>query len=94
MKNDAFRFLTIANSNDFETEALATFHRQHKANPVYRSYCDLINISPSEVKTSTKIPLYPFSFSNRMPSSVLAKRHQLFLALVEQPPLSMHNIPF
>ena len=62
MKNDAFRFLTIANSNDFEKEALATFHRQHKANPVYRSYCDLINISPSEIKSSTKIPSLPIQF--------------------------------
>jgi phenylacetate-coenzyme A ligase PaaK-like adenylate-forming protein len=62
MKNDVFRFLTIANSNDFEKEALATFHRQHKANPVYRSYCDLINISPSEIKSSTKIPSLPIQF--------------------------------
>lgn len=62
MKNDAFRFLSIANSNDFEKEALATFHRQHKANPVYRSYCDLINISPSEIKSSTKIPSLPIQF--------------------------------
>ncbi|MEL0275167.1 MAG: acyl transferase [Flavobacteriaceae bacterium] len=62
MKNDAFRFLTIANSNDFEKEALATFHRQHKANPVYRSYCNLINISPSEIKSSTKIPSLPIQF--------------------------------
>ena len=62
MKNDAFRFLTIANSNDFEKEALATFHRQYKANPVYRSYCDLINISPSEIKSSTKIPSLPIQF--------------------------------
>jgi len=62
MKNDAFRFLTIANSNDFETEALATFHRQYEANPVYRSYCDLLNISPSEIKTSTQIPSLPIQF--------------------------------
>ena len=62
MKNDAFRFLTIANSNDFETEALATFHRQYEANPVYRSYCDLLNISPSEIKTSTQIASLPIQF--------------------------------
>ena len=62
MKNDAFSFLTLANSNDFETEALATFHRQYEANPVYRSYCDLLNISPSEIKTSTQIPSLPIQF--------------------------------
>ena len=62
MKNDAFRFLTITSSNDFETEALATFYRQYEANPVYRSYCDLLNISPSEIKTSTKIPSLPIQF--------------------------------
>lgn len=62
MKNDAIRFLTLANSNDFETEALATFHRQYEANPVYRSYCDLLNISLSEIKTSTQIPSLPIQF--------------------------------
>ena len=62
MKNDAFRFLTITHSNDFESEAIATFHRQYEANSVYRSYCDLLNISPSEIKTSTKIPSLPIQF--------------------------------
>ena len=62
MKNKAFRFLTITNSNDFESEAIATFHRQYEANAVYRSYCDLLNISPSEIKTSTKIPSLPIQF--------------------------------
>lgn len=62
MKNDAFRFLTIASKNDFDTEALATFYRQYEANPVYRSYCDLLNISPSEINTSTKIPFLPIQF--------------------------------
>ncbi len=62
MENNAFRFLTVSTSNDFEKEAIATFHRQYEANPVYRSYCDLLNISPSEIKVLGDIPFLPIQF--------------------------------
>ena len=47
-----------------------------------------------KLKPQLRFLHYPFSFSNRTLSSVLMRRHQLFLALVEQRPLSMHNTPF
>jgi len=46
----------------FEKIALETFSHQHQSNPVYRSYCDLLNIDPSEVNELTKIPFLPIDF--------------------------------
>ena len=62
MGNDAFQFLSITTSKDFEIAALATFSRQYEENNVYRSYCDLLNSSPSEIKTSKDIPVLPIQF--------------------------------
>lgn len=62
MKKKDFSFLTIASSNDFEEEALATFNRQFEKNTVYRAYCDLLNISPVDIKTTKDIPYLPIQF--------------------------------
>lgn len=62
MENDAFHFLSVTTFKDFEIAALATFNRQYKENIVYRSYCDLLNSSPSEIKHSRDIPALPIQF--------------------------------
>ena len=62
MNENQLHFLKIATSNDFEMAAIATFNRQYEENNVYRSYCDLLNISPSEIKTIKDIPYLPIQF--------------------------------
>lgn len=48
--------------NLFEKEALALFAYQFEHNPVYRSFCDLTNVSPSDVKSTLQIPFLPITF--------------------------------
>ena len=62
MKNSAFSFLTHLSRTDFEQHALATFQKQYQHNKVYRSYCDLLTIHPSEVKNISQIPFLPIRF--------------------------------
>ena len=38
--------------NEFEKESLDLFSYQYEQNPVYRSFCDLTNVSPSDVDLS------------------------------------------
>lgn len=66
MIENHLRFLKIATSKDFEIAAIATFNRQYEENIVYRSYCDLLNISPSEIKTTKDIPFLPIQFFKYM----------------------------
>jgi phenylacetate-coenzyme A ligase PaaK-like adenylate-forming protein len=47
--------------NLFEKEALALFAYQFEHNPVYRSFCDLTNVSPSDVKSTLQIPFLPIT---------------------------------
>lgn len=46
----------------FENCALALFNYQFESNPVYRSFCDLLYIHPSEVKRIEQIPFLPIEF--------------------------------
>ena len=62
MEKPLTTFLKITAQADFEREAIATFHHQYQQNSVYRSYCDLINTAPSEVKTIEDIPYLPIGF--------------------------------
>lgn len=60
---DAFKqFDQITNSEAFAVQALALFAYQYENNTVYRSYCDLINTNPVEVKTIQEIPFLPIQF--------------------------------
>ena len=45
--------------NTFTKKALDVFAHQYTANTVYRSFCDLMNISPSDVLSLTDIPFLP-----------------------------------
>ncbi|MBT8266244.1 MAG: acyl transferase [Bacteroidia bacterium] len=52
----------ISNENDFETLALKVFQFQFENNAVYRSFCDLLYINPSDIFSSTDIPFLPIQF--------------------------------
>jgi hypothetical protein len=64
-------FDTISNAEEFSRHALALFQYQFEHNKVYRSYCDLINVNPTEVQKTTEIPFLPIEFfkSHRVCSS-------------------------
>ncbi len=62
MNNSALKFWNINSKSDFETCAMQTFINQYKYNKVYRSYCDLINVNPSDIASVDKIPFLPISF--------------------------------
>ncbi|GHC46371.1 LuxE/PaaK family acyltransferase [Ulvibacter litoralis] len=53
---------TITSSEDFEIQTLKVFQYQYKNIAVYRQFCDLLNVHPSEVKTVTDIPFLPIQF--------------------------------
>ena len=59
-------FWKIKSKESFERLALDTFEFQYENNTVYRSYCDLINRSPSDMMHSENIPFLPVSFFKSM----------------------------
>ncbi|MBA3664375.1 MAG: acyl transferase [Bacteroidetes bacterium] len=52
----------INSENDFQHSALKIFAFQYKNNPVYRKWCDLLNITSSGVKSVHEIPFLPINF--------------------------------
>ena len=54
-------FLNIKTSENFNHLALKIFNYQFSNCKVYRSYCDLIKINPSDVKNYKQIPFLPIS---------------------------------
>ena len=50
------------NEASFEALALEVFQYQFEHNKVYRSFCDLLYVHPSDVKTITQIPFLPIQF--------------------------------
>ncbi|SFC92576.1 Acyl-protein synthetase, LuxE [Algibacter lectus] len=58
-KNAIFKIKTPA---EFESLALEVFKFQFENNRVYRSFCDLLYIHPTDVKTSNDIPFLPIQF--------------------------------
>lgn len=59
MQNNIFNIQT---PEDFQQVALAVFKHQFKNNKVYRSFCDLLNVHPSDVRNVEKIPFLPIQF--------------------------------
>ncbi|MDG5490372.1 acyl transferase [Psychroserpens sp. SPM9] len=53
---------SIASEADFKALALDIFKFQFENNPVYRSFCDLLYIHPSDVKCIEAIPFLPIQF--------------------------------
>lgn len=55
-------FWEIDNRSSFDILALKTFKFQYEKNPIYRSFCDLINSNPVDVVSVDDIPHLPISF--------------------------------
>ncbi|MBU2939052.1 acyl transferase [Lacinutrix sp. C3R15] len=53
---------SIKTQLDFKTVALQIFKFQFENNAIYRSFCDLLYIHPSDVKRIEDIPFLPISF--------------------------------
>jgi phenylacetate-coenzyme A ligase PaaK-like adenylate-forming protein len=56
------RIFNIQNKQEFIEVALAVFKHQFKNNKVYRSFCDLLYIHPSDITTIEEIPFLPIQF--------------------------------
>lgn len=52
----------LQDQDAFKTAALTMFKYQFEHNKVYRSFCDLLYIHPSEVRTLEHIPYLPIQF--------------------------------
>ena len=50
------------NGTGFTEAALAVFHFQYDNNKIYRSYCDILETVPAEIRTVEQIPFLPISF--------------------------------
>lgn len=59
MKNQVF---SIQSEEDFHKIAMQVFKHQFENNAVYRSFCDLLYIHPSDVDRIEKIPFLPIQF--------------------------------
>lgn len=52
----------IQSEEEFKKNALEVFKHQFKNNKVYRSFCDLLNIHPSDIHKIEEIPFLPIQF--------------------------------
>ena len=59
MKKQVFN---IQNEEEFNSIALQVFKYQFDNNNVYRSFCDLLYVHPSDIKTIEEIPFLPIQF--------------------------------
>lgn len=56
------RIFSISTTEDFEEVSLQVFKYQHREVPLYRRFCDLLNISPEKVNQLQDIPFLPIEF--------------------------------
>lgn len=56
------QIFSIQSDSDFSTCALEVFKHQFENNGVYRSFCDLLYVHPSDVKKVEEIPFLPIQF--------------------------------
>jgi phenylacetate-coenzyme A ligase PaaK-like adenylate-forming protein len=69
----------IQNESDFTKVALKVFKHQFKNNKVYRSFCDLIYVHPSDVSRVEEIPFLPIQFfKTKKVLSSLAEVQEVF----------------
>ena len=59
---DPKNIFNIGSKNEFEQMALQVFKHQFKHNKVYRSFCDLLYKSPSDINSIEEIPFLPIQF--------------------------------
>lgn len=56
------RIFNIQSSLEFEKIAIEIFKLQFTNNKVYRSFCDLLNVHPSDINSIDEIPFLPIEF--------------------------------
>jgi phenylacetate-coenzyme A ligase PaaK-like adenylate-forming protein len=56
------KIFNIQSELDFLEVSLQVFKHQFTNNKVYRSFCDLLNVHPSDVKSVAQIPFLPIQF--------------------------------
>ncbi len=56
------KIFNISSQEEFNSLALEVFRFQFKNNKVYRSFCDLLYIHPSDIVSVEQIPFLPISF--------------------------------
>ena len=56
------KIFNIRSQEDFTKIAIEVFKHQFKHNKVYRSFCDLLYVHPSDVTTIEQIPFLPIQF--------------------------------
>ena len=66
MKRPVFSPEQIKSNDDFDDMAMATFQYQYEQNSVYRSYCDLLNVSSSDIHKLEDVPYLPIQFFKRL----------------------------
>lgn len=59
MKKDIFN---ISSEEQFNEVTFKVFKHQFENNPIYRSFCDLLYIHPSDIKNIEEIPFLPIQF--------------------------------
>ncbi len=59
---DCNSIFNIKTESEFKDITLQVFNHQFKNNKVYRSFCDLLYVHPSDVKTIEDIPFLPIQF--------------------------------
>lgn len=59
---DYNKILSISSEEAFEEISFQVFHHQYDHIPVYRRFCDLLKVSPEDVKVLEDIPFLPIEF--------------------------------
>ena len=62
MKELINRIFNIGNDIEFEELSLKVFYFQYENNKVYKTWCKLMKVEPSQVKSISQIPFLPISF--------------------------------
>lgn len=59
---DINNIFSITSKDEFKAQALKVFRFQFENNAVYRSFCDLLYVNPSDVTQLNQIPFLPIQF--------------------------------
>ena len=84
----------INSDEQFESIAIEVFNFQFHNNAIYRSFCDLINKTPSDVTSSNQIPFLPIRFfkSHKVLSSNEVIEKKFISSGTTNSNLSIHHI--
>ena len=83
----------MVNYKNFESEALSLFKFQFEKNPVYRSFCDLINVQACDISSVTQIPFLPIElFKTHKIISSNAPCHHVFKSSGTEGKKSVHYV--